>query len=65
MRDPSKLIKAYDVRAVVPDEFDEGLSPDIGTVFACLVDSPAVVIVRDMRRYQLAKTPEVLALIRD
>lgn len=49
MTDLAKLIKAYDVRGVVPDEFDEGLARQIGAAFARLVDANAVIVVRDMR----------------
>ncbi|GAA1409073.1 phosphomannomutase/phosphoglucomutase [Catellatospora coxensis] len=49
MTDLAKLIKAYDVRGVVPDEFNEDLARQIGAAFARLVDAEAVIVVRDMR----------------
>ncbi|MFL6240042.1 MAG: phosphomannomutase/phosphoglucomutase [Actinomycetes bacterium] len=48
-RDLRSLVKAYDIRGVVPDELDEDLTHDFGAAFAALVDAPAVVIGRDMR----------------
>ncbi|UOY01249.1 phosphomannomutase/phosphoglucomutase [Blastococcus sp. PRF04-17] len=53
MRDLSSIIKAYDVRGVVPDEWDEDTSRAIGAAFAEFVraDSGAtsVVTAHDMR----------------
>ena len=51
--DLSSLIKAYDVRGVVPDEWDEDVSRAIGAAFAELVHTEsggtAVVTAHDMR----------------
>jgi phosphomannomutase len=51
--DLSSLIKAYDVRGVVPDEWDEDVSRAIGAAFAEFVRSDsgatAVVTAHDMR----------------
>ncbi|WP_347057866.1 phosphomannomutase/phosphoglucomutase [Blastococcus sp. HT6-30] len=53
MRDLSSLIKAYDVRGVVPDQWDEDVARAIGAAFAefVLADSgaTAVVTAHDMR----------------
>ena len=53
MPDLSRIIKAYDVRGVVPDEWDEGVSRAIGAAFAELVHTEsgatAVVTAHDMR----------------
>ncbi|MEO6712216.1 MAG: phosphomannomutase/phosphoglucomutase, partial [Mycobacteriales bacterium] len=50
VRDVSGLIKAYDVRGVVPDELDEDLAGDIGRCFGALIaPAAAVVIGHDMR----------------
>jgi phosphomannomutase len=53
VRDLTSIIKAYDVRGVVPDEWDEGVSRAIGAAFAEFVraDSGAtgVVTAHDMR----------------
>ena len=53
MPDLSSLIKAYDVRGVVPDQWDEEISRAIGSAFAEFVVSDsgatAVVTAHDMR----------------
>jgi phosphomannomutase len=48
MQDLSTVIKAYDVRGVVPDELDADLVRQIGAAFALLAGSN-IVVVRDMR----------------
>jgi len=48
MQDLSTVIKAYDVRGVVPDELDAGLVRQIGAAFALLAESD-IVVVHDMR----------------
>ena len=51
--DLSTIIKAYDVRGVVPDQWDEGVARDIGAAFAEFVvqdsGATAVVTAHDMR----------------
>ncbi|MCH9719894.1 MAG: phosphomannomutase/phosphoglucomutase [Actinomycetia bacterium] len=56
MRDLSSVIKAYDVRGVVPDQLDADLAADIGAAFVSVVAAAssaggpgAVVVGRDMR----------------
>jgi phosphomannomutase len=53
LSDLSSLIKAYDVRGVVPDEWDEDVSRAIGAAFAEFVSADsgatAVVTAHDMR----------------
>jgi phosphomannomutase len=53
LSDLSSLIKAYDVRGVVPDEWDEDVSRAIGAAFAEFVlaesGATAVVTAHDMR----------------
>ncbi|MBB3086111.1 phosphomannomutase/phosphoglucomutase [Geodermatophilus sabuli] len=53
MADLSSIIKAYDVRGVVPDEWDEGVARRIGAAFAELMaqesGATAVVTAHDMR----------------
>ncbi|MDP5182788.1 phosphomannomutase/phosphoglucomutase [Blastococcus sp. BMG 814] len=53
MRDLSALIKAYDVRGVVPDQWDEDVARAIGAAFAEFVHAEsgatAVVTAHDMR----------------
>ena len=49
MRDLSRIIKAYDVRGVVPDEFDAEIARAIGGAFARVAQAPSIVISHDMR----------------
>jgi phosphomannomutase len=47
--DLSQIVKAYDVRGVVPDQWDEGLAELFGAAFAEITQASAVVIGHDMR----------------
>lgn len=47
--DLSNIIKAYDVRGVVPDEFDEEIATRIGAGFAAFVDADEVIVGHDCR----------------
>jgi len=47
--DLSRIVKAYDVRGVVPDDFDPAIARALGAAFARFVGAPRVVIARDMR----------------
>ncbi len=49
MRDVSDIVKAYDVRGVVPDQLDEELARAFGAAFTELADARTVVIGYDMR----------------
>ena len=56
MPDLDKIIKAYDVRGVYPDELDAELAQRVGAAFAIVVGAArsaggpgAVVVGRDMR----------------
>ena len=49
MRDLDQLIKAYDIRGVVPDQFDADLARQLGAAFVRLTRAKAIVIVQDMR----------------
>ena len=49
MPDVSRIVKAYDVRGVVPDELDEDIARLFGAAFAQLVGGPEIVIGHDMR----------------
>jgi len=48
--DLARIFKAYDVRGVYPDEFDEDAARRIGRAFARWIDGPRVVLARDCRR---------------
>ncbi|MCX2185594.1 phosphomannomutase/phosphoglucomutase [Streptomyces sp. SKN60] len=47
--DLSQIVKAYDVRGVVPDQWDESLAELFGAAFVRVVDADAIVIGHDMR----------------
>lgn len=47
--DLSNIIKAYDVRGIVPDDFDTTIARRIGAAFAVFVDAPKVLVGHDCR----------------
>lgn len=47
--DLSQLVKAYDVRGVVPDQWDEALAEQFGAAFVAVTAADAIVIGHDMR----------------
>ncbi|QES06417.1 phosphomannomutase/phosphoglucomutase [Streptomyces venezuelae] len=47
--DLSQIVKAYDVRGVVPDQWDETLAELFGAAFVRVTDADAIVIGHDMR----------------
>ncbi|MFJ4804353.1 phosphomannomutase/phosphoglucomutase [Streptomyces murinus] len=47
--DLSQIVKAYDVRGVVPDQWDETLAGLFGAAFAQVTDASAIVVGHDMR----------------
>jgi phosphomannomutase len=47
--DYAKIFKAYDIRGVVPDEFDENAAEAIGAAFVRLTGASSVVTAHDMR----------------
>ncbi|MCK2221190.1 phosphomannomutase/phosphoglucomutase [Actinomadura sp. ATCC 31491] len=49
MGDLAKIFKAYDVRGVVPDEFDEPIAEAVGAAFVELTGADSVVVAHDMR----------------
>ena len=51
MRDLSQIIKAYDVRGVVPDQLDAGLARDVGAAFASVLGAAGgrIAVGHDMR----------------
>ena len=48
-RDLSTIVKAYDVRGLVPSELDAEVARALGAAFARFAGSPTVVTARDMR----------------
>ena len=49
MTDLSKIVKAYDVRGVVPDELDPEIARALGAAFARFTGARVIVTARDMR----------------
>ena len=49
MPDLSSIVKAYDIRGVVPDELDESLARDIGAAFVRVLGATLIVTAHDMR----------------
>ncbi|HEY5049541.1 MAG TPA: phosphomannomutase/phosphoglucomutase [Acidothermaceae bacterium] len=49
MHDLSKIVKAYDIRGVVPDELDAEVARAVGAAFAIFTKAPRIVIAHDMR----------------
>jgi phosphomannomutase len=49
MRDLGAIVKAYDVRGIVPDEFDEGLANALGGAFVGFTQARRIVLAHDMR----------------
>ncbi len=49
MRDLSAIVKAYDIRGVVPDQLDDDLVRDVGAAFAYFTKAPSIVVAHDMR----------------
>jgi phosphomannomutase len=47
--DLSKIVKAYDIRGLVPDELDGRLARAFGAAFVGITDADRVVVGRDMR----------------
>jgi phosphomannomutase len=49
MRDLSTVVKAYDIRGVVPDQLDESVARAVGAAFARFTGAERIVAGRDMR----------------
>ena len=49
MGDLASIVKAYDIRGIVPDQLDEGVAEAIGAAFARLTGAKTMVTVHDMR----------------
>jgi phosphomannomutase len=47
--DLSRIVKAYDVRGIVPDDWDEAVARALGEAFARVVAAPRIVTAHDMR----------------
>ena len=53
-RDLSTIVKAYDVRGLVPHELDAEVARALGAAFARFVEAPRIVTARDMRESGVA-----------
>jgi len=49
VRDLSGIVKAYDIRGVVPDELDEDVARSVGAAFAAFTGAPRLITAHDMR----------------
>jgi phosphomannomutase len=49
VRDLSRIVKAYDIRGVVPDDLDEQVAREAGAAFVQLVGASRIVTAHDMR----------------
>ncbi|MEO3979004.1 phosphomannomutase/phosphoglucomutase [Streptomyces sp. CAU 1734] len=47
--DLSQIVKAYDIRGVVPDQWDEALAELFGAAFVRVTEASAIVVGHDMR----------------
>ena len=43
------IVKAYDVRGVVPDQFDEHIARALGAAFVDVIEASHIVVAHDMR----------------
>jgi phosphomannomutase len=49
VRNLSSIVKAYDIRGVVPDQLNEQVARAVGAAFARVTGAPKIVTARDMR----------------
>ncbi|HEX5303474.1 MAG TPA: phosphomannomutase/phosphoglucomutase, partial [Streptosporangiaceae bacterium] len=49
MGDLASIVKAYDIRGVVPDQLDEGVAEAVGAAFARVTGAATIVTMHDMR----------------
>ena len=49
MGDLASIVKAYDIRGVVPDQLDEGVAEALGAAFARVTGAATILTVHDMR----------------
>jgi len=47
--DLASIVKAYDIRGVVPDQLDEGVTAAVGAAFVTLTGARTIVTMHDMR----------------
>ena len=49
MGDLASIVKAYDIRGIVPDQLDEGVAEAVGAAFARVTGAGMIVTMHDMR----------------
>jgi phosphomannomutase len=49
VRDLTSIVKAYDIRGIVPDQLDESVAEAVGAAFAKVTGAATVLTVHDMR----------------
>ncbi|MGD0604019.1 MAG: phosphomannomutase/phosphoglucomutase [Streptosporangiaceae bacterium] len=49
MADLASIVKAYDIRGVVPDQLDEAVAEAVGAAFVTVTGAPTIVTLHDMR----------------
>src|SRR5450631_1262751 len=49
MADLASIVKAYDIRGVVPDQLDEGVAEAVGAAFVKVTGASTIVTLHDMR----------------
>src|ERR1035437_5458425 len=49
MADLASIVKAYDIRGVVPDQLDEGVAESVGAAFVKVTGASTIVTLHDMR----------------
>ena len=49
MGDLASIVKAYDIRGVVPDQLDEGVAEAVGAAFVRVTGADTIVTMHDMR----------------
>ncbi len=49
MGDLASIVKAYDIRGVVPDQLDEDVVEAVGAAFAWVTGAETIVTMHDMR----------------
>jgi len=47
--DLASIVKAYDIRGIVPDQLDEGVAEAVGAAFARVTGADTIVTMHDMR----------------
>src|ERR1700712_258221 len=57
VRDLSRIVKAYDIRGIVPDDLDEQVAREAGAAFVRLLTAERIVTAPDMRASPIPLSP--------